>query len=217
MGVIFFLLYGGSASSNVSGVINTAIFALLVGIYEEFLCRGWLLNEFLERYGETKKGVWISIIASGIIFGLIHFINVSSNGFAGTVTQVLSASATGILFGFIYYRTKNIWACVFLHGFYDFCLMLADINYIKDPAMSGGTIISIFSTVFMIANMLVKSAFPTILQSPINAGAFCMLAGLIIVPVVSLLTKKPDKAQVEEVFSCYNKEVTVTSKHSIGE
>ena len=75
----------------------------------------------------------------------------------------------------------------------------------------------IFSTVFMIANMLVKSAFPTILQSPINAGAFCMLAGLIIVPVVSLITKKPDKAQVAEVFSCYDKEVTVTSKHSIGE
>ena len=75
----------------------------------------------------------------------------------------------------------------------------------------------IFSTVFMIANMLVKSAFPTILQSPINAGAFCMLAGLIIVPVVSLLTKKPDKTQVAEVFSCYDKEVTVTSKHSIGE
>ena len=75
----------------------------------------------------------------------------------------------------------------------------------------------IFSTVFMILNMLVKSAFPTILQSPINAGAFCMLAGLIIVPVVSLLTKKPNNAQVEEVFSCYDKEVTVTSKHSIGE
>ena len=75
----------------------------------------------------------------------------------------------------------------------------------------------IFSTVFMILNMLIKSAFPTILQSPINAGAFCMLAGLIIVPVVSLLTKKPDKSQVEEVFSCYDKEVTVTSKHSIGE
>ncbi len=75
----------------------------------------------------------------------------------------------------------------------------------------------IFSTVFMIANMLVKSAFPTILQSPINAGAFCMLAGLILVPVVSLLTKKPDKTQVAEVFSCYDKEVTVTSKHSIGE
>ncbi len=75
----------------------------------------------------------------------------------------------------------------------------------------------IFSTVVMILNMLFGAYFPEILRSPINAGAFCMLAGLVIVPVVSLITKKPYQNQVEEVFSCYNKEVTVTSKHSIGE
>ncbi|MBR3865768.1 MAG: sodium:solute symporter family protein, partial [Clostridia bacterium] len=64
-----------------------------------------------------------------------------------------------------------------------------------------------FATVFMIANMLVKDIFPKILQSPINAGAFCMLAGLVIVPVVSLITKKPDQKKVDEVFSCYSKNV----------
>ena len=157
MGVIFFLLYGGSASSNVSGVINTAIFALLVGIYEEFLCRGWLLNEFLERYGETKKGVWISIIASGIIFGLIHFINVSSNGFAGTVTQVLSASATGILFGFIYYRTKNIWSVVFLHAYWDFMLFLAELAPITEVSanFNATNIISIIGSVLIVVSELI--------------------------------------------------------------
>ena len=31
----------------------------------------------------------------------------------------------------------------------------------------------IFSTVVMLANMFVRSSFPTLLQSPINAGAFC--------------------------------------------
>ncbi len=43
------------------------------------------------------------------------------------------------------------------------------------------------------------------LASPINVGAFAMLLGLIIVPVVSLITKKPDKDKVEEVFQCYAK------------
>ena len=81
----------------------------------------------------------------------------------------------------------------------------------------------IFSTVFMLVNMLAnmdilkKDIFPEILRSPINAGAFCMLAGLIIVPVVSLLTKKPDTEKVNEVFSCYDKQVTVSAKNSIGE
>jgi len=75
----------------------------------------------------------------------------------------------------------------------------------------------LFATVFMLANVLVKSAFPAILQSPINAGAFCMIAGLIIVPVVSLFTKAPSKERVEEVFSCYERKVTVTVKESIGD
>lgn len=74
----------------------------------------------------------------------------------------------------------------------------------------------IFSTVVMIANMVVKDIFPTLLQSPINAGAFCMLAGLIIVPVVSSFTKKPDERMVEDVFSCYSQSVTVSVKEHMG-
>ena len=63
-----------------------------------------------------------------------------------------------------------------------------------------------FSTVVMVANIFWGKYFPGLIQSPINCGAFCMLAGLIIVPVVSLLTKPPKKEYVEQVFSCYNKE-----------
>ena len=74
-----------------------------------------------------------------------------------------------------------------------------------------------FSTVVMIANMLFKSYFPTLLQSPINAGVFCMLAGLIIVPFVSLISKAPKKEFVEEVFSCYDKKVLVPAADAIGE
>lgn len=74
----------------------------------------------------------------------------------------------------------------------------------------------IFATVFMLANVVAKGIFPPILQSPINAGAFCMIAGLIIVPVVSLLTKAPEKEKVEEIFSCYDREVKTTAKDSIG-
>ena len=64
----------------------------------------------------------------------------------------------------------------------------------------------IFSSVVMIANIFWGKFFPSLIQSPINCGAFCMLAGLIIVPVVSLMSKPPKKEYVEKVFSCYNKE-----------
>lgn len=63
----------------------------------------------------------------------------------------------------------------------------------------------VFGSVLMIANMLFRAQFPVLLQSPINSGALAMIAGLIIVPVVSLFTKKPDDALVEDAFSAYEK------------
>lgn len=75
----------------------------------------------------------------------------------------------------------------------------------------------IFASVLMIANVLWQPYFPTILQSPINAGAFAMLAGLVIVPVVSLFTRKPEDTLVEYAFSCYDKKVEVTQSTSLGE
>lgn len=74
-----------------------------------------------------------------------------------------------------------------------------------------------FGTGVMLLNMLFRSSFPTLLQSPINAGAFAMLAGLIMVPVVSLFTKKPEKELVEETFACYNKKIEVPQKQSLSE
>ena len=72
-----------------------------------------------------------------------------------------------------------------------------------------------FSTVVMILNVTSRPAFPALLQSPINAGAFCMLAGMVIVPLVSLISKAPDRARVEQIFSCYDRMVTVKAKDAI--
>ena len=75
----------------------------------------------------------------------------------------------------------------------------------------------VFSTVVMLLNIFFRSSFPKMLQSPINAGAFCMIAGLILVPIVSAFTKAPDKAHIDDVFSCYERKVTVMAKEAIGD
>ena len=59
----------------------------------------------------------------------------------------------------------------------------------------------IFGSGIMILNMLFRSHFPAIIQSPINCGAFAMLGSLIIVPLVSAFTKKPDNKIVTESFA----------------
>ncbi len=87
--------------------------------------------------------------------------------------------------------------------------------YWKKTTKAGCWASFIFATVFMIANIVAKGIFPPLLQSPINAGAFCMIAGLIIVPVVSLLTPKPDRKLVDDAFSCYEKKVTVRQREAL--
>ena len=69
----------------------------------------------------------------------------------------------------------------------------------------------------MTLNLLCGHIFPAALQSPINCGAFAMLAGLVIVPVVSLLSPKPDRALVENAFACYEAKVVVPVKKSLGD
>lgn len=61
----------------------------------------------------------------------------------------------------------------------------------------------------MTANMLIRPAFPAIMQSPINSGAIAMLAGIVFVPLISAITPKPDKNLVDSAFTCYDEKVTV--------
>ena len=74
----------------------------------------------------------------------------------------------------------------------------------------------IFGSGIMLLNMLFRASFPVLLQSPINCGAFAMVVGLILVPVVSLLTPKPDSKLVDDAFSCYDKETTVKQSKNLG-
>ncbi len=61
----------------------------------------------------------------------------------------------------------------------------------------------------------VSNMFLHYIASPINAGAIAMIVGLIIVPIVSLITPKMNKKQVDDIFECYEEKVTITKKRSL--
>lgn len=58
----------------------------------------------------------------------------------------------------------------------------------------------------------VSNMFFHFIASPINAGAIAMVAGLIVVPVVSFITPKLSGDKVSEIFECYEEKVTVEQK-----
>ncbi len=65
--------------------------------------------------------------------------------------------------------------------------------------------------------LTVSNLFFKFIASPINAGAIAMVAGLLIVPVVSLITPKMKKETVEHAFSCLEETVVVRKRKSIEE
>lgn len=60
-----------------------------------------------------------------------------------------------------------------------------------------------------------SNLFLNYISSPINAGAIAMIAGLIVVPVVSLFTPKMNREKMDALFACYDEEVVISKKHSL--
>lgn len=75
----------------------------------------------------------------------------------------------------------------------------------------------IFGAGVMIVDMVYPQILPTVMQHPVNCGAIVMLIGLVIVPVVSWITPKMKKEEVDEMFTCYEQEIVVSSKTSLGD
>ena len=89
--------------------------------------------------------------------------------------------------------------------------------YMKRTSKASVWVSFIFGAGIMILNLFFRSAFPVWLQSPINCGAFAMVAGLVIVPVVSFLTPRPDQKTIDFAFSGYNRTVTVMQREALGD
>ena len=59
------------------------------------------------------------------------------------------------------------------------------------------------------------TVFGYIFKSSINSGVVAMVGGLIIVPVISLITKKQSKEEIDNMFQCYEAMVEVPVKESL--
>ncbi|MDD3338879.1 MAG: sodium/solute symporter [Lachnospiraceae bacterium] len=81
----------------------------------------------------------------------------------------------------------------------------------------GVTKSAVWASFIVGVGITVTNMFFKYIASPINAGAIAMVAGLVVVPVVSLITPKLKKEDVTEIFSCYDSEVETTSRKVLPE
>ncbi len=84
-----------------SYIMNALATAVVPPFVEEFLFRGVILNQF-RKYGDT-----FAIIASALLFGLLH----------RNFSQIVFAFICGLALGMALVKTNNIWIPVSIHMF----------------------------------------------------------------------------------------------------
>ena len=108
------------ARKSIFDVVVGFLFALGIGLDEDFFSRGLIFGAF-ESYG-----IQIAAIVSAVHFGLLHFGNAIWGGqsLSFTSTQVVGAMAFGYLCVGLMLYTKTIWVPVLFHGLTDFPMQL---------------------------------------------------------------------------------------------
>ena len=108
-------------------VIMLGILKMLgIGIREEFLYRGVLVNVLTLKYEKNSKGIWLTVITSSLLFSFSHM----TNAFYGlpvfdAFIQSLGAIGVSLVFAAIYLRGGNIWFLVVLHGIIDLATLMS--------------------------------------------------------------------------------------------
>jgi membrane protease YdiL (CAAX protease family) len=83
------------------------IFTLFVGLHEEVLFRGFVLGRFCALFGHPA----IAVLASGLIFGLLHV-------YQGPI-GVIQTTTVGLVLAGTVIITRSLWPAIFAHFVFD--------------------------------------------------------------------------------------------------
>ena len=114
-----------------------------IGIREEILFRGVITNAIALKYASSTKGLWITVLSAGAMFGAIHLSNVFTGAsFTGALVQAIGCFGGGALLCAIYLRGGSIWVVALLHSLRD-APGFVDMLFISAPgSQSASEIIS---------------------------------------------------------------------------
>lgn len=107
---------------------------LSTGIFEEVLLRGVVLSVLLNKWRATKKGIYLSVVVSSVLFGIPHIVNFIQNrmSLGATITNIVFATFLGVCFSACYLRNKSLWPVIIIHAAFDL------VGSIKEIAVGGG-------------------------------------------------------------------------------
>ena len=116
---------------------ETALFCLLVGLFEEALFRGIVFQGLLAWLGGTPRGVVRAILVTSLLFGLMHVdVRLALTDWQTMVQALLKVVQTGmysLLLCAIVLRTRRMVGVAVLHGLEDLLILLPSIVLSGEP------------------------------------------------------------------------------------
>jgi membrane protease YdiL (CAAX protease family) len=108
--------------------------ALSTGWIEEILFRGTVLTAFLQKWGQSRQGIYLAVLVSSALFGATHLLNFiqGRKPLLDTATQITFAIFFGVIFSACFLRNRTIWPVILLHAAVDWAGTLDEI------AVGGG-------------------------------------------------------------------------------
>ena len=100
------------------------LYCLIVGISEEFIYRGVVLNLLFKNFSiDKRKDRMIACFCSALIFGIAHATGFLSGGDTFEMVElIITAFLLGLFFAAVYMRTNNIFSVMFLHALSNYAL-----------------------------------------------------------------------------------------------
>lgn len=95
---------------------------LLVGITEEIVFRGFILRKLMDSFR-----FYIANIITALLFLSIHFPIWFYKGLfesPNILSSMLTVFVLGIIFGFIYKKSKSLWSVIIIHSLYNLFVSL---------------------------------------------------------------------------------------------
>lgn len=118
---------------------------LFAPVFEELLCRGVVLGSLRERYGVT-----VAWLVSSLFFGVLHVQPV----------QVVSATAVGLILGYVYLATDSLWPSMILHALNNAAAYLLMILFVTPGEESSTLLIdlvenrTLYGVIYVVAVLL---------------------------------------------------------------
>lgn len=126
--------------------LSPLLSGLCPGVSEELIFRGLVMGNMMRLWKHKKHGITASVLASALIFAVVHFLGLTGQGFAETLVQVLFCIPFGLVAAAVYARTRCLTGLILAHSFFDGFLMFlmqfpVAANYAGNPLVQGSIMI----------------------------------------------------------------------------